>query len=414
MTRPRVVITGVGAVTPLAHDAQATWRALLAGESGAGPITLFDTADFDVHFACEVKGWAEARKLSSKRTKELDRFSEFAIVAAQEAIAHAGLELQDAERARAGCIVGVGIGGIATIEATAARIRDKGPGKVSPYTIPAIAGNLAAGQISIEHGLRGPSYSTTSACATGAHAIGEAAEWIRRGRADVMIAGGAEAAITPVGIAGFQAMRALSKREGDPRQASRPFDRARDGFVCGEGAGVVVLESAARAEARGATILAELSGYGASSDAFHVAQPNPDGDGCARSVAMALEDAGLDADAIDYVNAHATSTPAGDLAEARGIVRALGDRALRIPVSSTKSMTGHMLGAAGAVELIFSALAVQRGFVPPTINVDELDPDCPLDVVPNVAREHAVRHALSNAFGFGGTNATLIVSRWNG
>ncbi|WP_275935526.1 beta-ketoacyl-ACP synthase II [Sandaracinus amylolyticus] len=289
-------------------------------------------------------------------------------------------------------------------------MRDKGPSRVSPYTIPAVCANLAAGQISIAHGLRGPSYSTTSACATGAHAIGEAAEWIRRGRADVMIAGGAEAVITPVGIGGFEAMRALSRHPGDPLRASRPFDRARDGFVCGEGAGVVVLESEARARARGARIYAELSGYGASSDAFHVAQPSPDGDGCTRAMRMALEDAALDADAIDYVNAHATSTPAGDLAESRGIVRALGER--RVAVSSTKSMTGHMLGAAGAVELIVAALAVARGVVPPSINVDELDPAIALDVVANVARETRVEHALSNAFGFGGTNATLIVSRY--
>ena len=411
----RVVVTGVGAVTPLAHSANASWAALLAGTSGAGPITLFDPAAFAVKFACEVKDWDPSCFIGKKRLKELDRFSEFAIAAAQMAIADAELRLEEQEEPRAGCIVGVTLGGLNVIDDAARTIREKGPSRLSPYIIPAVCGNLAAGQISIEHRLRGPTFAATSACATGNHAIGEAAEWIRRGRADVMIAGGTEAVVTPVGIGGFQAMRALSRRDGDPARASRPFDRDRDGFVCGEGAGIVVLESEDRARKRGARIYAELRGYGASSDAFHIAMPATDGDGSARSMAMALEDAGLRADQIDYVNAHATSTPVGDLAEARGIATVFGERATRgdLPVSSTKSMTGHMLGAAGAVELVFSVLALRDRIAPPTINVDSLDPACPLDVIPNVARElRGIDHVLSNAFGFGGTNATLIASRY--
>lgn len=411
----RVAITGLGAVTPLGHSAAESWAAALAGASGAGPITHFDTAAFGVKTACEVKDWDASRFVAKKKLKELDRFSELALAAAKMAIADAELVLEEREEARAGCIVGVTLGGLNVIDDAARTIREKGPSRLSPYIIPAVCGNLAAGQISIEHRLRGPSFAATSACATGNHAIGEAAEWIRRGRADVMIAGGTEAVITPVGIGGFQAMRALSRRDGDPSRASRPFDRDRDGFVCGEGAGIVVLESEERARRRGARIYASLSGYGASSDAFHIAMPSEDGDGSARSMAMALEDAGLVPDQIGYVNAHATSTPAGDLAEARGILRAFGDRAARgeLPVSSTKSMTGHMLGAAGAVELIFSILALRDRMAPPTINVEHVDPAIPLDVIPNVARElRTLDHVLSNAFGFGGTNATLIASRW--
>ncbi len=409
----RVVITGIGAITPVGEDVRSTWEALVAGTSGAAPITLFDASDFAVRFACEVKGWDPGRYIRKKRLKELDRFSELAIVAAQMAIKDAELILSEEDQERAGCIVGVTLGGLDTIEGASRTIREKGSSKVSPYVIPAVCGNLAAGQISIEHQLKGPSFCTTSACATGAHAIGEAAEWIRRGSADIMVAGGTESAVSPVGIGGFQAMRALSRRDGDPRAASRPFDRDRDGFVCGEGAGVVVLESEERARKRGARIYAELTGYGASSDAFHISQPAEDGEGCARSMRMALRDAGIDADEVGYINAHATSTPAGDLAETRGICIVFGERARHggLPVSSTKSMTGHMLGAAGAVELIVSALALHHQLVPPTINVEHQDPAIPLDVVPRVARELRLRHVLSNAFGFGGTNASLVVSR---
>ena len=413
--RRRVVVTGMSMITPVGVGTDATWAALVAGRSGAAPITSFDAARFDARIACEVKDWDATRYLSPKRVKELDRFSEFAVVAADMAIADSNLEIAEADEARAGCIVGVTIGGLQTIERTTRKIDEKGPGRVSPYVIPAVCGNLAAGQISIQHRLKGPSFSVTSACATGAHAIGEAAEWIRRGRADVMIAGGTEAVITEVGIGGFQAMRALSRRNGDPAAASRPFDRQRDGFVCGEGAGIVVLESEERARRRGARVHAELSGYGASSDAFHMCQPEPDGEGSARSMRMALEDAALAPDDISYVNAHATSTPLGDLAEVRGIARVFGERAVqgRLPVSSTKSMTGHMLGAAGAVELIVSILALEHSLLPPTINAHDVDVGFALDVVPHVTRESRGRHALSNSFGFGGTNATLVASRWD-
>jgi 3-oxoacyl-[acyl-carrier-protein] synthase II len=402
-------------VTPLGHSAKDSWDALLEGKSGAGPLTLFDATQFSVRIACEVKSWEPGRYLPAKRLKELDRFSEFAVVAAQRAVADAELGLAESEQTRAGCIIGVSLGGLNEIEDATRTLRERGPSKVSPYMIPAVCGNLAAGQVSIEHHLKGPSFCAASACATGAHSIGEAAEWIRRGRADVMIAGGTEATVTPVAMGGFQAMRALSKRNDDPTGASRPFDRNRDGFVCGEGAGVIVLESEERARRRGARIYAELTGYGASSDAFHICLPTRDGEGCARSMRMALEDAELEPEQIDYINAHATSTPAGDVAEIQGICAVFGERAARggLPVSSTKSMTGHMLGAAGAVELIFSLLAIRDQVAPPTINVDSLDVGPPIDVVPNVKRELAIKHVLSNSFGFGGTNATLIASAFS-
>lgn len=412
-SRPRVVVTGIGAITPLGHDAATSWQALVAGVSGAGPTTLFDPEAFGVRFACEVKDWDPARYLPGKRIKELDRFSEFAVVAANMAVADAGLVLSEREQLRAGCIVGVTLGGLDVIADTVDKIRDKGPSKVSPYVIPAVCGNLAAGQITIDHHLKGPSFCASSACATGAHAIGEAAEWIRRGRADVMIAGGTEALVTPVGIGGFQAMRALSRRNDDPSKASRPFDRDRDGFVCGEGAGIVVLESEERARKRGAKIYGELTGYGASSDAFHICQPPSDGEGSARAMQMALEDAALSPDAIGYVSAHATSTPLGDLAEIRALRAVFGERASagKLPISAIKSMTGHTLGAAGAIAAIAALLTLDRKVAPPTINVDNLDVEAPIDVIPNVARELSVDHVLCNAFGFGGTNASLVLSR---
>lgn len=408
MARQRVVVTGLGCVTPVGNDVASTWEALVAGKSGAAEITLFDASAFAVRFACEVKGYDPEQFLPKKKRKELDRFSELAIGAASMAIADAGLVLTEREETRAGCFLGVGLGGLATLEASKATLDAKGPSRLSPYTIPRVIGNLAAGHVSIAHRLRGPSYATASACATGAHAIGEAAEWIRRGRADVMVAGGTESTITPVGIGGFQAMHALSRRNDAPKRASRPFDRGRDGFVCGEGSGVLVLESYERAKARGARIYAELTGYGASSDAYHITSPAPDGDGCARSMAMALEDAEIGAEAIGYLNAHATSTGLGDKAECDGILRIFGDR--RFPISATKSMTGHLLGAAGAVEAIITVLALRERIAPPTINVEEQDPDVPLDIVPNEARALVAKHALTNGFGFGGTNASLVFS----
>ncbi|WP_394830255.1 beta-ketoacyl-ACP synthase II [Pendulispora rubella] len=412
-SRERVVVTGMGAVTPLGHDVASTWSSLVAGCSGAAPIALFDASSFGIRFACEVKAWDPTPFIARKKLKELDRFTEFALAAAAMAIEDASLSLAAHEEERAGCFIGVGLGGLASLETAAKTLFEKGPSKLSPYTIPRIIANLAAGQVSIAHGLRGPSFATTSACATGAHAIGEAAEWIRRGSADVMVAGGAESTITPIGIGGFQAMHALSRRNDAPERASRPFDCARDGFVCGEGGGVVVLESLTRARRRGARIYAELSGYGASSDAFHITGPAPEGEGCQRAMRMALDDAGLSPDAIDHLNAHATSTSVGDKAESDGILHVFGAHARdgKLAVSATKSMTGHLLGAAGAVEAIFTVLAIREGVMPPTINVEEQDPECPLDIVPNVARAGVVRHAMSNGFGFGGTNATLVFSR---
>jgi 3-oxoacyl-[acyl-carrier-protein] synthase II len=408
----RVVVTGMGCVTPVGNDLASTWDALVRGVSGAAPITLFDASAFAVRFACEVKGFDAERFVERRKRKEMDRFTEFAMAAASMAIADADLALTEAEEERAGCFLGVGLGGLAALETAKATLDAKGPSKLSPYTIPRIIGNLAAGHVSMAHRLRGPSYATTSACATGAHALGEAAEWIRRGRADVMVAGGAESTITPVGVGGFQAMHALSRRNDAPERASRPFDRGRDGFVCGEGAGVLVLESYERARKRGARIHAELTCYGASSDAYHLTGPAPEGEGCQRSMRMALEDAKLPAEAIGYLNAHATSTGLGDKAESDGILRVFGAHAAdrRLAVSATKSMTGHLLGAAGAVEAIITVLALREGVLPPTINVEDQDPGCPIDVVPNEARKHRVSHALTNGFGFGGTNASLIFS----
>ena len=336
----------------------------------------------------------------------------FAVGAAALAVADARLELSEEEQWRAGCFVGNGVGGLFALEKTKETLLTKGPTKVSPYAIPTIIGNLAAGQVSIAHGLKGPSYCTTSACSSGAHAIGEATEWIRRGKCDVMVAGGTEATITPVGIAGFEAMLALSKRNDDPERASRPFDKGRDGFVCGEGAGIVVLESLTRARGRGARIYAEVTGYGASSDAYHLTHPAPGHEGAQRAMRMALEDAGVRPDAVDYVNAHGTSTQPGDLEESRAIASVFGANATdrRLWVSSTKSMMGHLLGAAGAVETAVCALAIAEGRIPPTINLVDQDPECTLDYVANVARERRVRHAMNNSFGFGGTNCALVLS----
>ncbi len=412
----RVVITGIGLVSPLAIGRNETWQALLAGKSGAAPITIFDASAFRVRFAAEVKDWDGTRFIEKKKLKEMDRFDEFALGAAKMAIDDAKLELTDEERNEAGCFIGVGLGGLMTLEKTKQVLLEKGPQKISPYSIPGIIANLAAGQVSMAHGLRGPSYCTTSACSSGAHAIGEAAEWIRRGRAQVMVCGGAEATVTPVGIGGFEAMFALSRRNDDPQKASRPFDKGRDGFVCGEGSGILVIESLTRAKKRGAKIYAEITGYGASSDANHLTQPAPHGEGAQRSMKMALKDAGVSPDAVDYINAHGTSTPVGDIAESEAITAVFGDHATskKLWVSSTKSMMGHLLGAAGAVESAICALAIAEGKIPPTINLTDPDPQCTLDYVPLTARERRIRHALNNSFGFGGTNASLLLSRFEG
>jgi 3-oxoacyl-[acyl-carrier-protein] synthase II len=417
----RVVITGVGLVAPVGLGTESVWQALLNGESGIAPITLFDTTAYRVRIAGEVKAWEPAQFIEKKKIKEMDRFTQFAMAAGKFAVEDAKLELGDSERDEAGCFIGVGLGGLWTLENTKALLLAKGPGKISPYSIPGIIANLAAGQLSMLYGLRGPSYCTTSACSSGAHALGEATEWIRRGRATVMVAGGAEATVTPVGIGGFEAMMALSKRNDDPKGASRPFDKGRDGFVCGEGAGVLILESLTRAKKRGARIYAEITGYGASSDAYHLTQPAPDGEGAQRSMKMALKDASVAPDQVDYINAHGTSTPVGDVEESTAILKVFGDHAVpktgtnantHVWVSSTKSMMGHLLGAAGAVESAVCAMAIASGRVPPTINLHDQDPKCTLDYVPNVARERRIRHALNNSFGFGGTNCSLLMSRF--
>ena len=412
----RVVITGIGLVTPVAIGRVESWEGLLAGKSGAGPITLFDASAFRVRFAAEVKNWDGSRYVEKKKLKEMDRFTEFACGASRMAIQDAQLELTDEEREEAGCFIGVGLGGLATLEKTKQTLLEKGPQKISPYSIPGIIANLAAGQVSMMYGLKGPSYCNTSACSSSAHALGEAFEWIRRGRAQVMVAGGAEATVTPVGIGGFEAMYALSRRNEEPEKASRPFDKARDGFVCGEGAGILILETLDRAVKRGAKIYAEITGYGASSDANHLTQPAPHGEGAQRSMRMALKDAKLAPDQIDYLNAHGTSTPVGDIAETEAVIEVFKNHATdkKLWVSSTKSMMGHLLGAAGAVESAICALALAEGKFPPTINLTDPDPACPLDYVPLTARERVVKHALNNSFGFGGTNCSLVFSRFEG
>ncbi len=412
----RVVITGVGLITPIAIGRQESWQGLLNGVSGAGPITQFDASTFRCRIAAEVKDWDGTRFIEKKKLKEMDRFTEFAIGAGSMAIQDAALELTDEERNEAGCFVGVGLGGLMTLERTKEMLLHKGPQKISPYAIPGIIANLAAGQLSMLHGLRGPSYCTTSACSSGAHAIGEAFEWIRRGKAQIMVAGGAEATITGVGIGGFEAMYALSRRNEEPTRASRPFDKARDGFLCGEGAGVMVLETLSRARKRGAKIYAEVTGYGASSDANHLTQPAPNGEGAQRSMKMALRDGQLNPSDVDYINAHGTSTPVGDIAESQAIAAVFGAHATdkKLWVSSTKSMTGHLLGAAGAVESAVCALTIADGKVAPTINLEDQDPQCPLDYVALTAREKRVKHALNNSFGFGGPNCSLLFSRFEG
>ncbi len=409
----RVVITGVGLVTPCGIGVDATWQNLVQGQSGVGPITLFETSDeFPTRIAAEVKGFDPALYMEKKKLKETTRFIPFSLAATKMAVEHAQLELSDAERERAGAFIGVGLGGLENLERVAVALNEKGPKRVSPYFIPSLIANMAAGQVSIQHGLKGPCFAHTSACASSGHAIGEAFRWIQHGHADVMFAGGAEATITAIGIAGFSAMFALSRRNAEPERASRPWDRDRDGFVCGEGAGTLILESLSHAKKRGANIIAEITGFGATADAFHITKPAPDGAGAVRAMKLALQEARVNADQVEYVNAHGTSTPAGDIEEAKAIVKAFGEhaRTKKLWVSSTKSMMGHLLGAAGVVEAAVCALTIKTGAVPPTINLENQDPECEIDCVPNTGRERRIRHAMSNSFGFGGTNATLLLS----
>ncbi|HEU4699737.1 MAG TPA: beta-ketoacyl-ACP synthase II [Gemmatimonadales bacterium] len=408
----RVVVTGLGLVTPLGNDVDSTWAGLLAGRSGAGPITKFDASRLQVRFACEVKDYDPLQYIDRKEAKRYDPFLQYALGAAQQAVTQAGLEGKFPVPDRTGVIIGSGIGGIQTFEEQCTLSITKGPDRVSPFFVPMFIPDIAAGIVSIRYGVRGPNFCTVSACASSAHAIGESFNLIRSGKADAMITGGAEAAITNLAVAGFQNMRALSTRNDDPQTASRPFDKDRDGFVLGDGAAVVVLESLEHAQRRGATILGEVLGYGASGDAYHMTSPAPAGEGAQRAMRACLADGNIDLAEVDYVNAHGTSTEQGDIAETQAVKAVFGERARDLVFGSTKSMTGHLLGAAGALEFAASLLASRCGVIPPTINQFTPDPECDLNSAPNQKLERPVRVALSNSFGFGGHNATLAVRAW--
>ena len=410
MDRRRVVITGLGCVSPVGLSAEESWQAVLAGKTGVAPLTLFDATGFPVRFGAEVKGFDPLKYSDRKEARKMDRFTQFAVAAATEAMADSGLQATDENRDRIGVLVGSGIGGIDTLEREIRVAMEKGVDRMSPFFIPMMICDMASGQVSIRFGLGGPNTCVVTACATGTNAIGDATEIIRRGDADAMLAGGAEAAITPSGVGGFAACRALSTRNNDPERASRPFDKDRDGFVIGEGAAVLVLEELEFARARGAKILGEVVGYGMSADAYHITMPAPGGRGAVRSMQHALRDAGVSRAEIDYINAHGTSTGPNDKNETAAVKVVFGEQAYRVPMSSTKSMTGHMLGAAGAIEAMFCVQSIRDGVVPPTINLDNPDEDCDLDYVPHSKREHQVRVALSNSFGFGGHNATLVIA----
>ena len=410
MSRRRVVVTGLGLVCPVGVGVEESWQAVVAGKSGIGPITHFDSAalQFPTRIAGEVKGFEPEKFMDKKEVRRNDRFIQFAMAAADMAVKDSGIDFEKEDQTRCGAIVGSGMGGLNQLEDTHKTLLERGVRKVSPFFIPSMIINLAPGQMALRWGLKGPNYSPVSACATGNHSIGDALMLIERGMADVMLAGGAECTLTPLGLAGFCAARAMSERNDAPEKASRPFDKGRDGFVAAEGSGILVLEEYEHARARGARIYAELCGYGASCDANHVTSPAPEGEGGQRAMRMALADAGLNPEQVGYVNTHGTSTPQGDIAECQAIRKVFGDWSDRgLVISSTKSMTGHMLGAAGGAEAVFSVLALARGVVPPTINVEEQDPECRLDVVPNVAREVKLDAVVSNSFGFGGTNAVV-------
>ena len=410
--RRRVVVTGMGVVSPVGIGLDAFWSALVEGRSGIGPITRFDASGLECRIAGEVREFQPEQFMDRKEARRTDRFAQFALAASLMALRDAGLDESRPLGSRAGVVIGSGIGGMDTWEAGHRTLLERGPGRVSPFTVPMMIPNMAAGLVSIRFGAEGPNRCTVSACASGADAIGDAFRIIQRGDADLMLAGGTEAAITPFAIAAFAAAKSLSTRNDDPPRASRPFDRDRDGFVMGEGAGILVLEALEHARARGARVYAEIVGYGATADAFHITQPAPEGRGAARAMRAALDDAGLPPEAVDYVNAHGTSTVYNDWYETVAIKQVFGEHAYRLAVSSTKSMTGHLLGAAGGVEAIVCVLAIQRGVIPPTINLDNPDPRCDLDYVPNRARAQRVDVAVSNSFGFGGHNAVLVFKRY--
>ncbi len=408
----KVVITGMGAVTPLGLSVEEFWRGLLEGRPGIGPVTKFDVTNFDTRIAGELPGFDPGNYMDRKEAKRADPYTQYAIAACKEAMEQSGLDTAEGNGNRIGCIVGSGIGGATTWEAQHDVLREKGPSRVSPFFVPMMIADMASGQISMIHGARGANFATVSACASGAHAIGEAHQLLRAGILDACIAGGSEAPITPLSLAGFCSLKALSTRNEEPARASRPFDAGRDGFVMGEGAAILILETEAHARARGATILAELAGYGATADAHHITAPPPGGEGAARAMALALESAGERPEAVDYINAHGTSTPLNDKYETMAIHTVFGEHARRLCISSTKSMTGHLLGAAGAVELAASVFAVRNNVLPPTINYETPDPECDLDYVPNHPRPLRVRLALSNSFGFGGHNVCLAVRKY--
>ncbi|MEW8507699.1 MAG: beta-ketoacyl-ACP synthase II [Candidatus Thiodiazotropha sp.] len=411
MTARRVVVTGLGMVAPVGLDIPTSWENIQAGRSGIQPITHFDVGPFSTQFGGPIYGFEITDYIAKKEAKKMDKFIHYGIAAGIQAIKDAELEVTEENADRIGVLIGSGIGGITGIENSYQSYLDGGPRKISPFFVPSSIINMVSGNLSIMYGLKGPNYSIVSACSSGAHSIAEAAMMIRYGRTDVMIAGGAEMATSPVGLGGFAAARALSRRNDDPQGASRPWDRDRDGFVLSDGAGVVVLEEYEQAKARGAKIYAELAGIGMNSDAYHMTAPSVDGSGAAKCMQLALEDGGINVDEVDYINAHGTSTPAGDVAETMAVKRAFGDHAYKLCVSSTKSMTGHMLGAAGGAEAVYTILALHKQVVPPTINLENQDPDCDLDYVPNTAREMKLDVVISNSFGFGGTNGTLAFRR---
>jgi len=412
-TRPskenrRVVVTGMGLISPLGNTVTTSWDACKNGKSGVDKITSFDANEFSTQIAAEVKGFDPDPFIIKKDQKKMDRFIHLSLASTEEALQDAGFTVDETNAQRVGCVLGVGMGGLPYIEQQHKTLLERGPSRVSPFFIPATISNLASGQVAIKYGMQGPNYVVTSACASGAHSIGEAAKYIRDGHCDVMIAGGSEAAICPMSIAGFSSMKALSKRNDDPHAASRPFDNDRDGFVMGEGSATLILEDYETAFKRGAKIYGEVLGYGLSCDAYHMTNPSPGGLGPSLSMEMALRDAGIEKNQVDYLNAHGTSTPVGDIMETDAVKRVFSDHSKKLWVSSTKSMTGHTLGAAGAIESVFSLMAIHSNTVPPTINLDNPSEGCDLDYVPGAAREKEVRYVMNNSFGFGGTNATLI------
>ncbi len=414
MRNRRAVITGLGAVTPIGNTVPEFWEALISGRNGVGPITRFDATKYDTRFAAEVKGFDITRFLDAKEARRMDLFTHYGMAAGIEAIRQAGIDPAKEDGTRIGVIIGSGIGGMVVYDAEHRKLIEKGPRRVSPFFVPMLISDIVAGHLSIQFGFKGPNYSTVSACASGANSIAAALMHIERGDADVMIAGGTEGVLTPMAFAGFNNMKALSERNDDPLHASRPFDRERDGFVMGEGAGVVVLEELSRARRRGAAILAELSGIGLTGDAFHITAPHETGEGAAAVMRAAIRDAGLNPESIDYINAHGTSTPFNDKTETMAVKNVFGERAKSLWISSNKSMIGHLLGASGAVECVATILTIRNGVVPPTINYRTPDPECDLDCVPNTARERRVKAAISNSFGFGGHNACLCLTDFSG